>query len=236
MDPIIIFRHAATEGPGYFGEFLDRRGIPWHLVRVDAGEPIPTSLNGISGIGLMGGPMSVNDPLPWIAAELVLIRAAVAAGIPVIGHCLGGQLMARALGGSVTRNPVKEIGWVPVRTTEAAAARDWFGDLAAGEPVFHWHGETFSIPEGATRILQSGHCANQAFVYDDRHLAMQCHVEMTPDLIAAWCTHGADEIAASSGPAVQDAAAMQANVAERTQRLHQLADRVYSRWIRGIES
>ena len=111
-----------------------------------------------------------------------------------------------------------------------------FGDLAAGEPVFHWHGETFSISEGATRILQSDHCANQAFVYDDRHLAMQCHVEMTPDLIATWCTHGADEIAASSGPAVQDAAAMQANVAERTQRLHQLADRVYSRWIRGTES
>ena len=108
--------------------------------------------------------------------------------------------MARAVGGSVTRNPVKEIGWAPVCTTEAAAARDWFGDLAAGKPLFHWHGETFSLPEGATRILQSDHCANQAFVYDDRHLAMQCHVEMTPDLIAAWCTHGAGEIATSRGP------------------------------------
>lgn len=235
MNPVLIFRHSATEGPGYLAEFLERHAIPWQLVRIDAGDAVPESVNGCSGIGLMGGPMSVNDDLPWIARELALIRQAVGANVPVIGHCLGGQLLARALGGEVTRNPLKEIGWGKVSSTGTDAARVWLGDLRDPETVFHWHGETFSIPAGAERILESTHCANQAFVYGNRHLAMQCHVEMTPELIAAWCDNGADEIAASRGPAVQTAAEMQTDMENLTRRLHQLADRIYSRWIQGLK-
>ncbi len=235
MNPVLIFRHSATEGPGYFAEFLERHAIPWQLVRIDAGDAVPESVNGCSGIALMGGPMSVNDDLPWIAQELALIRQAVGANIPIIGHCLGGQLMARALGGEVTRNPVKEIGWGKVSSTGTDTARVWLGDMRDPETVFHWHGETFSIPAGAERILESAHCANQAFVFGNRHLAMQCHVEMTPELIAAWCDNGADEIAASAGPAVQTAAEMQTDMENRTRRLHQLADRIYSRWIQGLK-
>jgi hypothetical protein len=100
--------------------------------------------------------------------------------------------------------------------------------------AFHWHGETFSVPPGATRILESAHCANQAFVLNDRHIGMQCHVEMTPELIASWCDNGAGEIAASQSPGVQSAAAMQADLPDRTSRLHQLADKIYSRWIQGL--
>jgi GMP synthase-like glutamine amidotransferase len=112
---------------------------------------------------------------PGSTPSLELIREADRQGIPVIGHCLGGQLMAKAFGGTVTPNPVKEIGWGRVAATGAAA--DWLGD-AAGFEAFHWHGETFSIPPGATRLLQSAHCANQAFLRGP-HLGMQCHVEMT---------------------------------------------------------
>jgi len=234
MHPVLIFRHSATEEPGYFTTFLDRHGIPWQLVRIDAGDAVPENLNGVSGLCLMGGPMSVNDDLPWIASELALIRQAVAADIPVIGHCLGGQLMAKALGATVGANPAKEIGWGDVRVTDAGAARPWLGDAPAPMLAFHWHGETFSLPPGATRILDSAWCANQAYVLSGRHIGMQCHVEMTPELIANWCNHGAAEIAASDSPGVQSPGAIQADMFARTAQLHQLADKIYSRWIQGL--
>ena len=235
MNPVLIFRHTATEGPGYFAEFLDRHAIPWQLLRIDAGDAVPDTLNGYSGLCLMGGPMSVNDDLPWIHLELALIRQAVEQDVPVIGHCLGGQLMSKALGGAITLNPVKEIGWGEVRVTDTDASRDWLGDTPQPMNVFHWHGETFSIPPGAVRVLENAHCANQAFVLNDRHFGMQCHVEMTPELITSWCENGADEIAASSSPAVQSAAAMQSDVENKTHQLHTISDKIYSRWIQGLQ-
>jgi GMP synthase-like glutamine amidotransferase len=235
MNPVLIFRHTATEGPGYFAEFLDRHAIPWQLLRIDAGDAVPDTLSGYSGLCLMGGPMSVNDDLPWIHLELALIRLAVEQDVPVIGHCLGGQLMSKALGGAITLNPVKEIGWGEVRVTDTDASRDWLGDTPQPMNVFHWHGETFSIPPGAMRVLENAHCANQAFALNDRHFGMQCHVEMTPELIASWCENGADEIAASSSPAVQSAAAMQSGMENKTHQLHTIADKIYSRWIQGLQ-
>ena len=234
MHPVLIFRHSPTEGPGYFTAFLDRHGIPWKLVRIDAGDAVPETLNGISGLCLMGGPMSVNDDLPWIPPLLALIRQAVAADVPVIGHCLGGQLMSKALGGTVSQNPLKEIGWGDVLMTDANATRPWLGEAAQPMLAFHWHGETFSLPPGATRILESTYCTNQAYVLNDRHIAMQCHVEMTPELITSWCDQGAAEIAASDSPGVQPPDAIQADMHVRTARLHQLADKIYSRWIQGL--
>ena len=234
MNPVLVFRHSATEGPGYFATFLERHGIPLQLLRIDAGDEVPDTLNGFSGICLMGGPMSVNDELPWIARELSLIRRAVEQKLPVIGHCLGGQLMSKALGGVVGANPAKEIGWGEVRITDPAAAGAWLGEPSSPLLAFHWHGETFSIPPGAVRILDSALCRNQAFVLDERHIGMQCHVEMTPELIAAWCASGAEEIASSPGPGVQSAAEMQADLGDRVPRLHALADKIYSRWIQGL--
>jgi len=235
MLPVLIFRHSPTEGPGHFTGFLDRHGIPWKLVRIDAGDTVPETLNGYSGVCLMGGPMSANDDLPWIPPMLALIRKAVASDTPVIGHCLGGQLMAKALGGSVGANPVKEIGWGEVRITDADAARPWLGDAHEPMLAFHWHGETFTLPPGAKRILESAWCVNQAYVLNDRHIGMQCHVEMTPELIASWCEHGADEIAASNSPGVQSPEVIQADLPARTAQLHQLADKIYSRWIQGLK-
>jgi GMP synthase-like glutamine amidotransferase len=100
MKPVAVFRHSRGEGPGYFATFLERRSVPWQLIQIDAGDPALTSAGEFSGLCFMGGPMSVNDTLPWLPGEIALIGDAVANGIPVIGHCLGGQLMAKALGGS----------------------------------------------------------------------------------------------------------------------------------------
>src|SRR3954465_10270802 len=120
MKPIGIFRYARTEGPGHFATFLSSHGLEWTLVRLDEGEPVPQGVGEYAGLGFMGGPMSANDELPWTQPVLALMRDAVASDVPVIGHCLGGQLLARALGGGVSRNPVVEIGWVPVSAEKTA--------------------------------------------------------------------------------------------------------------------
>ena len=234
VKPVAIFRHAPTEGPGYFATYLDRHAVPWRVVKVDEGEAVPANPLDFSGLVFMGGPMSVNDNLPWIAPALELVRAAVDAGVPVLGHCLGGQLIAKALGGAVTRNPVKEIGWGPVEVAQNGVAGEWFGGLRSFTS-FHWHGETFSIPPGATRILSSLHCENQAFALGP-HLGMQCHVEMTPDLIRAWCGDWGKEVEslAKRMPSVQTPAEMTDTVEEKARTLNAIADRVYDRWTAGL--
>jgi GMP synthase-like glutamine amidotransferase len=235
MKPVAIFRHFRTEGPGYFATVLDRARLPWHVVKIDAGDAVPRSAREFSGLVFMGGPMSVNDELPWLPPVFALIRDAVAADVPVLGHCLGGQLMAKAMGATVGRSAVKEIGWGEVQVVPGRTTRDWFGD-AQSFAAFHWHGETFTIPPGAERVLASAHCANQAFVFG-KHFAMQCHIEMTPGMIADWCEGGAREIAAArDSPAVQPASVIQAEVGERLPALHAIADRVYARWIEGLEN
>ncbi len=184
----------------------------------------------------MGGPMSVNDDLPWIAPVLRLIRAAVDAQVPVLGHCLGGQLMSKALGGVVGRNPVKEIGWGRCDVPDTPIAREWFGDDLDFFDSFHWHGETFTLPAGATRILSSPWCDNQAFVLGP-HLGLQCHVEMTEDLIRTWCRGGAKEIAESrNSPGVQSPREIEEHLERRVAALHRVADRLYARWTAGLQA
>lgn len=234
MKPIAVFRHAPTEGPGHFATFLENHGLPWRLIAIDAGDPVPEAPHAYAGLVFMGGPMSVNDDLPWIPPALSLIRQAVKEDIPVLGHCLGGQLMAKALGARITRNPVKEIGWGRVERADNDAARTWLPDQEAFE-AFHWHGETFSIPPAATPILSSAHCPHQAFVLGP-HLGMQCHVEMTEAMIREWCAVGAEEIAESRSPAVQTPEQMQALNAECLPRLHAVAETLYTRWSAGLKT
>lgn len=232
MKPVAIFRHSPTEGPGYFATFLDAHRVPWHLVKVDAGERVPENPREFSGLAFMGGPMSVNDDLPWIRDVLGLINSATSSDIPVLGHCLGGQLIAKALGGVVIRNRVKEIGWGTVAVADVAAARDWFGPTREFSG-FHWHMETFTIPPSATLVAGSPYCANQAFVLG-KHLGMQCHVEMTPELIRSWCEEWERERTPKPEPSVQTPAQMFERMDERVRSLNKIADRLYERWIKGL--
>ena len=236
MKPVAIFRHSSTEGPGYLAEYLEAHSIGWKLVKIDAGEPVPIAAGEYSGLAFMGGPMSVNDDLPWIAPVLRLIRDARDAGVPTLGHCLGGQLIAKALGGVVTRNPVKEIGWGRVDVLPGGLAAEWFGAQLTSFESFHWHGERFSIPPGATRIASSPWCENQAFVLGP-HLGMQCHVEMTPELIRTWCQDWEKEVEslARRTPSVQTPAQMTEALEEKTRALNAIADRLYDRWSAGLK-
>ena len=238
MKPVAIFRHTRTEGPGYFATFLDAHSIPWQLIAIDSDEPLPASTEPFSGICLMGGTISVNDPLPWIAQSCGLIREAVGTNTPIIGHCLGGQLMSKALGGVVTANPVKEIGWGNACVDQNEEAARWFGDDIADEgaaTVFQWHGETFSIPSGATRILTNSFCANQMFVLGP-HLGMQCHVEMTTEMIDSWNqawdseTRGLEPLP----PCIQTPEEMLRETTKKLPAMRRLAEQLYSVWIEGL--
>lgn len=230
--PVAIFRHSPGEGAGYFATFLDAHRIPHVLIPIDAGAAVPMDVGAFSGLCFMGGPMSVNDDLPWLPPSFTLIRAAVTQGVPVIGHCLGGQMMAKAMGGSVGPNPVKELGWGRVEVTDPLAA-EWLGDITTFD-AFHWHGETFSLPPGATRLLRSAYCENQAFVLGP-HLAMQCHVEMTENMIRHWNLSWAAEKAAH-GPSVQTPEEMYEGMEVRIAAMGQTADRIYCRWISGLRT
>lgn len=233
MKPVAIFRHSPTEGAGHFALFLNQHAIPWQMIHIDQGEAVPADVAVFSGLVFMGGPMSVNDDLPWIPKALALIRDACAKDIPLLGHCLGGQLMSKALGGVVTRNPVKELGWGEVTVADNDTARQWFGDIRRFDS-FHWHGETFSLPPGAVPLLSSPYCANQAYAIG-KHLGMQCHVEMTGQMIRDWCENGADEIAANlHSPAVQSAETMQAQMRDKLPGLHDVADQLYRHWLHGL--
>ena len=233
MKPVAIFRHARIEGPGYLGTFLTDQGVPWQLIRIDAGDALPQNMQAYSGMVLMGGPMSVNDALPWISPLLGLIRDADQSDIPLLGHCLGGQLISKALGAEVSRNPVKEIGWGEVQVIQGAESADWFGS-ATGFEVFHWHGETFALPVGAKLLLVSSHCRHQAYALG-KHLALQCHVEMTADMVRDWCAAGLQELASETGnAAVQSADEMQRDLPQRINKLNAVAHRIYGRWIQGL--
>ena len=244
MRPVAILQHAIDVEPGYFQSWLDTQAIPSQKFAPYRGEVVPSDSRAFSGVCLMGGPMSANDPLPWLEDEIRLVRAADAAGVPVIGHCLGGQLLAKAFGAPVTRHVVKEIGWGEVHITDAALAARWFDDEALRSiEMFQWHGDTFALPPQAKNFLASSLCGRQAYVIERpgfAHLGMQFHCEMTPDLIRAWTSDPTwlEEVEVerriNGGPGVQNAEQMLDRVEERCFAMNRLAARLYARWSEGL--
>jgi len=232
MDPILVFRHVRCEGPGYLGSFLSARDVAYEVIRVDEGGRVPRSLDGVSGLVFMGGPMSVNDACPWIDEELALIRLAHDKKLPVLGHCLGGQLISKALGGDITSNPLPEIGWFEVSGYRNRTARRWLDGLPGNFEVFHLHGETFSLPRGAQPLLKSRYCPRQAFVHGNS-LALQCHVEITESMLREWVTVYRADIRCPS-ESVQTEGEILAHLDKRIPALQVVADHLYTRWLEGL--
>ncbi|HTL76320.1 MAG TPA: type 1 glutamine amidotransferase [Casimicrobiaceae bacterium] len=233
MRPIAVFRFSPTEGPAHFAQWLDAAGLPWRLVAIDEGQPVPSDARHFAGIGMMGGPMSVTDALAWIDPLSRLLRDAVARDVPVIGHCLGGQLLAQALGARVRRTDVPEIGWIDVESTDTAASDAWFGGKRAFT-AFQWHYDAFDVPAGATRVLTNRFNPNQAYVIGDRHIGLQCHIEMTRDLVETWCRTGAGEIAAPGTDARQSRNEILRDLDARLIALQTTANGIYARWAQNL--
>ena len=236
--PVAIFRFSAADGPAFFATFLQQLGLPYQEIRIDLGESVPAHADQFSGIALMGGPMSVNDDLPWIPTSLALIRDAVERDVPLIGHCLGGQLISKALGGEVTRNPNgKEIGWHRIEVTNAALGQHWLG-TEDGLVGFHWHGEIFSLPPGAQWLARSAACTHQAYVLGP-HIGMQFHIEMDEATISHWCEEGEPEVGAARGkpeihPHVMATQQITKVTAEHLPAMRVVADHLYRRWIQNL--
>lgn len=169
---------------------------------------------------VMGGPMSVNDEreFPWLVEEKQFVRRILAAGKPVLGICLGAQLIANALGARVYPNRAKEIGWFPIHGVPSDDP-DTFR-LPATADVFHWHGETFDLPTGAVHLARSAHCEHQAFQVGRRALGLQFHLETTPASARALVEHCRSELVPS--PTVQDEATLLATSPDAYGRINAL--------------
>jgi GMP synthase-like glutamine amidotransferase len=194
-------QHVPFEGLGAIEGWAWRKGQTLSCTRLFAGDPFPEQ-DEFGMLVVMGGPMGIYDEqeYPWLVAEKAFIRAAVEADRPVLGICLGAQLLADVLGARVSANREKEIGWFPVTRADAIPG-ELRGVLPVRQTVFHWHGDTFGLPVGAVSLYASAACANQAFLYKDRVLALQFHLETTRESAAPLIENCRHELV--SGPWIQ---------------------------------
>lgn len=217
-----VFQHAPFEDLGSIRLWLDQRGAEISYTRWFAGDQPPV-LDGVDMLIAMGGPMSVNDEekLPWLKDEKLAVRDAIARDIPVLGVCLGAQLIAGALGARVYRNPVKEIGRFPIQAVDHSGSSFSFPSECT---VFHWHGETFDLPEGATLLARSEACEHQAFQLKRNVIGLQFHPEMTPDSALALVENCRDELVPA--PYVQSETELRAIPASQYAGVNELMNEV----------
>jgi len=225
---VLAFRHVPFEGLGLIEPALRLRHSEVDYADLYQPGATPPDIARYDGLIFMGGPMSVNDDLPYLRQEMDFIRQAIARRQPILGICLGAQLIARAMGATVRRNSAKEIGWYGLRFT-AAAAGDALFDGLSQETVFHWHGETFDLPSGAELLASSELCCNQAFRAGERVYGLQFHLEVTPEMIADWCRQDANsgdvrELEAAIDPSFNAA------------RMAALSARVFGNWCELLQT
>ena len=189
---VAAFRHVPFEGLGLIEPTLEARGISIEYPDLFADGVAMPDVSTAAGLIFMGGPMSANDDLPYLKQEIQLIQQAVERGQPVLGVCLGSQLIAKALGARVYKNATKEIGWFDVHLTEAGRLDPVLSGLEGPETVFHWHGETFDLPKDASWLAYSDACRHQAYRIGSNIYGLQFHLEVTPEMIADWSAQDAN--------------------------------------------
>ncbi|HHW43717.1 MAG TPA: type 1 glutamine amidotransferase [Desulfotomaculum sp.] len=228
----LVVQNIDIEGPGLLQPTMEEAG--WELdIRVmdQPGAVLPGTLEGYEALLILGGPMNVyeEESYPYLKQVDQLIIEAVRQDMPTLGICLGGQLMAKALGAPVTRNPVQEIGWYRLRLTPAGQKSPLFAGLPGEFPVFQWHGDTFALPAGATRLATGDDCTNQAFSCGRGIFALQFHLEVTPEIIRTWAQAYGDELAEFGGAGAAE------RLVEQTAALwdeyRQVAGKFLSNWI-----
>ncbi len=223
---IHCLQHVPFESPGAIRTWCESRGHELVVIALYAGEPVP-SPSEVEALVVMGGPMGVHDDAdhPWMKGEKHLIAAVVEAQKRVFGVCLGAQMIVHVSGARVYRNRFQEIGWFPVEATSEGVAR--FG-LPHTFSAFHWHGDTFHLPEGALRLARTDGCEQQMFMLGERVIGIQFHLEVTPDDITAMCAHAGDEL--PEGPYVQTADRMKDSSRECAAS-HRLLEALLDGWM-----
>lgn len=228
MSRLLVFQHVAAEPLGTLDPLIRARGHRVRFVNFERDPQAQPDVDRYHGLVVLGGPMNVDeqDRFPFLAPEIDWIRQAIAAQIPLLGICLGSQLIAAALGAPVRHNPTKEIGWYEVETTPAADSDSLLRHFAARETVFQWHGDTFDLPAGAEQLARSAICEQQAFRYGRQTWALQFHLEVTPEIIACWIDDP-DGCAELSKLDYIDPAQVRRDVPRRLPPMQRLADQVF---------
>lgn len=225
---VLALQHVAAEPPAAIATALARAGAELVVVRIDRSEPVPTSLAGADGLIVMGGPMGVSeaDRYPHLRDELRLIEGAVRDGLPLLGICLGSQLLAAVLGAPVTTGGQKEIGWFPVTLEEAAAGDPLLGGLPDSFVAFHWHSDVFALPASAVPLARSQRTRHQAFRYGPAAYGLLFHLEVTARQVDSMTAAFVDDLVEAG----QTAAALRDGAARFGSRLEELAGLVFGRW------
>ncbi|MHB1126474.1 MAG: type 1 glutamine amidotransferase [Bacillota bacterium] len=192
----LVIQNVELEGAGLLERMFDELGLIMDIRKMWMSDSLPASLEDYAVLIILGGPMGADDEAeyPYLACLKELIQTAADRSVTTIGICLGGQLIARALGAEVKKNPVREIGWYPVTLTEEGRHSPVFAGFPDEFMVFQWHGDTFDIPHGAAHLVVSELCGNQAFTCGEHILAFQFHLEVNPEIIATWAAAYDDEL------------------------------------------
>ena len=235
MKPILILQHQTPEWAAYLVTWLTQHRIDFEVHNAGRGQSFPTSIEPYAALAVMGGGMSANDDLLSNRQAEILILQAVLRDVPVIGHCLGGQLMTRALGGTVGTSPRPEIGWQPIEYETHAEVEKWFGSTPT-PTVIQWHYDAFTVPRGARRLAGSSSCPNQAWSMGN-HLAMQFHIEMDAEKARAWAADEDPKWAQARElyESVQDSETIVAGIEPHLAQHQATADHIYSTWLRPTE-
>jgi GMP synthase (glutamine-hydrolysing) len=229
---VLVLQHVAPETPGLIADVLRARDVSVETVHTHAGEPVPASVAGWSGLVVMGGPMGVYEQAahPHLTDEIRLLEIALESGLPILGVCLGSQLLAASLGARVAPG-TKEIGWLPVELTEDAARDPLWRGIQSPFTPFHWHGDAFHLPKGARPLACSKATACQAFSYQDRAYGLLFHMEVSAAMVHAMTRafgHELDE-AGVDGEAVLN------ETLRAVPRMRETAALVFGRWADLLE-
>jgi GMP synthase (glutamine-hydrolysing) len=197
MDEVLVFQHDPFEDLGFFAEVLEKQGASYRVIRLFHGEMPEAELKDVGLLIVLGGPMGVDDEesFPFLRWEKRIIRAAIDEALPILGICLGAELIASTLGTQVFRGPVKEIGWTPISITPYGQVDSLIGYLPENATVFEWHGDGFDLPAGAIRLASSAHYSTQAFRVGKTVYGLQFHLEVTPRMIERWMEQRSKDLA-----------------------------------------
>ena len=228
MSLVYILQHVEAEPPGRIADALDAKGIPYQIRCIYDGDSVPQTMDGAAGLVVMGGPMGVGDvdTRPHLRDELHLIEDALRRDRPILGVCLGSQLLAHVLGADVRPGDALEIGWHDVMLTEAASTDPLWHSLGPRFTAVHWHGDVFDLPDGAVSLAQSAQTTYQAFRYGAAAYGQMFHVELTPDLIAGMTRAFPDDVEAAG----ESAAAIRRATATHEPLMAAVAETVFARW------